>query len=424
MSESSSPTPPPETPEPEPIEDAEVTVGPVNVAFTPLEPEDIVPSEPSPPSPPAEEPANAEAAAASPPPLQTAADSNNIVLGCLRDILVVLLSMLLAAAFVFAILFAINGTLMLNDREKTTQLALEQARMKNDLADARAQINTQKNAIATLDARVTEMEKRFTEMASAQDALTGRIDALQARTDEIEQAAEADREKLSQLQSQQQGMAEDVAALDDRIGQLEDEVQGIQTDLADFQKVKERFNRFVDGLTRLIADVAVEKTGPQPVETPASASPSPATPEATTPITPTLTITPTAITPPAETPTPSPTPLSETLKFFPPAVPLPTPAFDRGVVYGLVWNDADGDGEPDAGEEPIRGAVVTLKTARGRALLNMVTGADGRFAFVNVPPGAYQVELIPTADMTPTIHPARQIQVQGGDSVEVNFGIQ
>ena len=424
MSDEPMPTPSSESPEPQPVDETEVTVGPVNVAFTPLEPEDIVDAA----SPSRGEEAAAESGPAptaneppSPPPLQTAPSGDNALLGCLRDILVVLVSMLLAVVFVFALLLAINGTLRLNEQEKTTQLALEQAQMKRRLATMEAKIGEQAGALNGMHERLDGLQQGLEETAAEQQALAGRVDALNARADEIEQAAETVRQDVVTLQSAQQATAQELTSLDARVGQLEDEVQGIQTDLADFKKVAERFNRFVEGLTRLIAEVAVEGIPSQPAVT----TPQPEiTQEVTATITSTLTITPTATMPPAETPTPSPPPLSPTLKLFPPAFPLPTPAFDRGIIFGLVWNDANGNGQPDPGEEPVSGAVVALKTTRGRSLLNMVTGADGRFAFINVPPDAYLVVLRPTDAQTPTTDVEQTVQVQGGESIEVNFGIR
>ncbi|HID34684.1 MAG TPA: hypothetical protein EYP25_08980 [Anaerolineae bacterium] len=383
--------------------DADVIVGPVNAAFNPLAPEDIMPAEPpSEETPPQEAQPGDEGA--SPPPLQPAPRAQSILWGCLRDILLVLAAVILASAFIFAILYSINGTLLLNDREKTTQLTLEQVRLEEQIADLQAKLSAQEGAIRAVD---------------------DRLNALQAQSDAIEQAAEVARQRVGELEAAQQRVEEDVVALDERMAGLEGEVQGIQEDIADFERVAERFTPFVEGLTRLIAEVVGE--GPQSqVET----TPEPTTPvpETTSTITSTLSLTQTVTITLTATITPTlsvtPTPESRALRLFPPTAPLPAPAFDRGVIYGLVWRDADANGQPDAGEKPIAGAFVTLKSASGRQLLHMVTGVDGRYTFINVPPNAYQVVLHPTPDQSPTTEMEFMVRVEGGDRIEVNFGIR
>jgi uncharacterized surface anchored protein len=57
-------------------------------------------------------------------------------------------------------------------------------------------------------------------------------------------------------------------------------------------------------------------------------------------------------------------------------------------VSGSVFADLDGDGLPD---QPIEGVVVTLFDDLGVIVEQTTTGADGSYAFFNVPPGTYEI---------------------------------
>jgi hypothetical protein len=140
-------------------------------------------------------------------------------------------------------------------------------------------------------------------------------------------------------------------------------------------------------------------------------------------------ITPTAETSePESTPAPSATPTapagqSSALELFPPRYALPTPEPGAGVIYGLVWQDANANGQPDAGEVSIPGVPVLLKDADGRALLNMVTGVDGRYVFINIPPGKYQLLARPPENRGYALPPVQTVTVAPDQSVEINFGL-
>ena len=87
-----------------------------------------------------------------------------------------------------------------------------------------------------------------------------------------------------------------------------------------------------------------------------------------------------------------------------------TDAEDFGVqvptsVGDFVWNDLDGDGIQDAGEPGIAGVAVRLvgQDGMGNAIdLSTTTGGDGRYLFVDVPPGEYTVMMTAPAGYLPT----------------------
>jgi len=416
MTDTPSETPPEALPEaPTPADDAEILVGDVNTSFPPLKPEDIAPvvSEPgedATPTPVADE----DNASSPPPPLQAAPDSSNQnLLGCLRDILLVLISVILGAAFALTILLGLNGTLFLNDRDKTTYLEVNFKTMQDRQGEMEKRLNGQKDAIATteaqvqaLDGTVQALDGRTQTLEETQKQQTSDIKALQARSDEIELTADATRQEVAALQNRQDDLADQMSGLDDQIG-------AIQDDIADFEKTAARFDKFVTGLVALIAEVTPEEMGP-------SAAVTATTPAASQPVTATATITPTITAPPTATITPEEAPA---LDIFPPVRPLPTPAAGRSIVFGVVWLDANENGQPDADETVQPGVRITLQDADGAPLLSMITGMDGRFAFINMPPGEYRLQATPPSSSSLQAPDAQAVIAVADERIEVNFGL-
>jgi uncharacterized repeat protein (TIGR01451 family) len=65
-----------------------------------------------------------------------------------------------------------------------------------------------------------------------------------------------------------------------------------------------------------------------------------------------------------------------------------------------VWYDTDKDGAQDIGESGVAGVVAHLYDAAGRLVAATRTGAQGDYRFINLPPGDYAVQFLPTAAYT------------------------
>ncbi len=406
------PTDPP-TESPASPEDAEILVGQVDATFEPLRPEEIAPAS-------SETDADkSEAALAddAPPPLETApaSSADQHLLGCLRDILLVLISVALGAALALILLLGLNGTLFLNDREKTAALEVSLTLLKDKQAEMKTQIDAHQNAIATIEdqeketnARLQMMDEQRKELSERMQTLENEqgeqldeITALWARSDEVEQATEAIRQSVADVSTRVDAIQTDVAGLDDAVSSM-------QSDIEDVKKTAERFDRFVQGLLTLIADVVPEdvRSGQAMTETASAPVSSPEPPAESAPSTPE---------PQAERQSPQ--------ELFPPRRPIPTPARGSGVIFGLVWEDANGNGQPDADEAALPGARALLMDVRGIPLLSMTTGVDGRFAFIDMPPGEYQVQVAPPAGQDMITPYPQTIAVTPDASIEVNFGL-
>jgi len=411
MTDSPSETPPGA---PQRVNDAEVLVGHVNTSFDPLEPEAAASTTPT-ASAVSKHPLAADAVQQdenSPPLDVTPASSSQKLLGCLRDVLLVLISIILATAFTLSILLALNSTLFLNDREKTTYLEVALSALQSKQKALEKQAAQQGSALTNSEAQLQTLDQQVQALAAEQQMQANDLATLQARSNDLEQTVRTAGENIAAVQSQQE-------ALEDNLVGLDEQLTTIQDNIAEFEETAARFDKFVQGMIALIADIAPEEVAPPQTAGPATpAAPSPSDSPVTTPAASealTLTITP-AITE---------TSIAEqsTLERFPPTRPLPTPAHDRSVIYGLIWLDANENGVADAEETTLPGIRVLLQDNAGNALLNMITGVDGRFAFINMPAGAYQLQIILPKNSDLIAHKAKTVSVAVNESLEVNLGL-
>ena len=157
------------------------------------------------------------------------------------------------------------------------------------------------------------------------------------------------------------------------------------------------------------APTAAPTASPAPTPTPA------ATPSPTAAPTPAPTATPVSTGTPAPTASASPDPT-------PAGTPTPSPA-GTPAITGNAYQDADRDGVRDAGELPIAGQTIELRSATGSLIATRLTDVAGGYAFLGLSAGTYQVRVaddawralrldwVPTT--TATLNPRFTAQVQG-----------
>ena len=385
-------------------------VGPMNATFEPLTSEMTVSGESNGPNESADATVNDKAPEApatpnvdGPPPLQPpSTSSEQRLLGCLHDVLLILISILLGAAFALILLLGLNGTLFLNEREKTSALETEINVMKTQQETSQRQQEAQGAAIATVQSqlqefngRLQELDQRVQNLEGGQKTLNDDLADMQSQSKELEQAIETTQQEVITLQEGQKSMEERISDMEGQIDNMSDEIIAVK-------ETARRFDRFVKGLIALVSEVAPEELRPRDNKiTPGPESKAEKTPA-----------------PPQHKEAPS------TLDLFPPRQPLPTPGEDSSVVYGLVWLDVNENGVPEVGESAAPGIRILLKDSRGNVLLSMITDMAGRFAFINVPPGDYLVEAVPPEQYSPTTPDSCSLTLHPGGSMEVNFGLQ
>ena len=71
--------------------------------------------------------------------------------------------------------------------------------------------------------------------------------------------------------------------------------------------------------------------------------------------------------------------------------PITTPPVDTASVAGVVFNDANNNGKQDGSEAGLPNVEVDLTTTVGNGFYTMMTGADGKFTFTQLPAGSYNL---------------------------------
>lgn len=117
---------------------------------------------------------------------------------------------------------------------------------------------------------------------------------------------------------------------------------------------------------------------------------------------------------------------------------LLTHAQSISTVSGTMWNDANRNGQVDAGETPFSGHTVWLFDSNGNYIAQSTTDANGAYSFSNIVDGTYTVRLVSSDWWTlqqnyvfttiPYSLDAGETQVQpvtvAGADVTANFGLR
>ncbi|WP_170265680.1 IPTL-CTERM sorting domain-containing protein [Thiohalocapsa marina] len=97
---------------------------------------------------------------------------------------------------------------------------------------------------------------------------------------------------------------------------------------------------------------------------------------------------------------------------------------DLASIAGNVWNDADADQAVNGAEAGMIGVQVILRDGDGAIVATEYTDALGNYAFPNIPPGSYQVDLVPpTGYLVTTGNDPAPVTVAAGSTGEANFGL-
>ncbi len=380
-------------------------------------PATVAPSLPSaaetPPSPapvptPALVPTPPIAAPVAPAPPSTRRGST--ALGCLRDVLLVIVSALLGATLALSLLYYANGAIDMGRHEKVLALtsSIDTLQRQND--DLATQID--QNVVAA-----DQLRTGLTNLSAAFDLKSGQLDALQGRAADLQNEAQQMQEQITQTEGRLGALDDSLATVAQENTAIRAEVDAVHAQMADLKQSAGRFQTFVTGLQQLVAAIAA----------PGLTAASPITPSATVTLTapitntaPLTTTIPAGVAPPGdETPLSGPFVTgSPTLDLFPPLQPIPLPAPGQSHLYGLVWVDGNGDGVPNAGEQASPGMQVTLRNSRGVQIRAIDTGADGRYLFADIDPGSYTIALMGQgAEATTQV----AVAVATDEAVEVNI---
>jgi chaperonin cofactor prefoldin len=294
------------------------------------------------------------------------------------------LGILLGAGLALAVLFALNGTLDFGHHERLIYL-------NSWVTDLDRRVETAQDRIETQDAALKATQTELETLRGRLDEGMTRLETLNAGLSDLTDQAEALARDVEETTARLAALAATTERVTQENAAIRSQFEDINNRLAALNESAARFRDFLRGLQTLLNDlVAVPpatSATDQAVGTVMTAAPE----EAITG--------------------------SPALTLFPPLTPIPPPAAGQSHIFGLVWRDANGNGLPEKGEAVVVGAVVVLAQAEGGRLAATLTGADGRYRFTDLVPGAYVVSL--PEETTPPVS-----LVAGADeAVEVNIGL-
>lgn len=98
---------------------------------------------------------------------------------------------------------------------------------------------------------------------------------------------------------------------------------------------------------------------------------------------------------------------------------MPVAAADNGVISGSVYNDVNGNGQPEIGEPNVAGATVYLQRQSDAAPTVVVTDPAGYFVATNLPYGVYRIWAEDASLNLSTVQTIAIDEVNGASSVEL-----
>jgi uncharacterized repeat protein (TIGR01451 family) len=87
-----------------------------------------------------------------------------------------------------------------------------------------------------------------------------------------------------------------------------------------------------------------------------------------------------------------------------------------------VFNDLNGNGVQDGGENGLSGVTITLRNGEGTAIATTTTVGDGSYQFTNVSAGSYTVEETDPSGFVSTTPNTVSTTVAAGGAANANFG--
>jgi len=383
------------------------------------------------------------------------------LLGCLHDVLLILISALLGGALVLGVLLYLNGTLDMRGHDAILALNSYQETLSDSVATLNSQVNANEESLNVLEGNLSDtngqlgtVDEHVQALDSQVQDLDGQMQTLGIEVQALDAYAQALGEQVQDLDQRSQTtditvttVREEVVVLNQEVADLaarsdnnEAEIADINQQMAGVNLAAERFDTFTEGLRALAESLSQPDSDPAPPE-PEISNTEPVTVSITITTTETIAaaepITPTVSLPlvgnqvgnddgnsedeTADQPTTEGIP---NLTLFPPLEALPDLTGGQSHIFGLVWDDLNGSSRPEEGEIPIPSVNIILRDARGNVVATTTTDTAGRYLFANVEPGVYIVEETDPADVVTITSNLVTVTVPAGSMVETNFADQ
>lgn len=99
-------------------------------------------------------------------------------------------------------------------------------------------------------------------------------------------------------------------------------------------------------------------------------------------------------------------------------IAAPVSAADRGIISGSVYNDANGNAQPEIGEPNIPNAMVYLQR-QGEEPWSLIADNNGFFVITDLAYGEYRVWAVDASNHSSSVQIIRLDEVTGASSVEL-----
>ena len=103
--------------------------------------------------------------------------------------------------------------------------------------------------------------------------------------------------------------------------------------------------------------------------------------------------------------------------------PTPTPTPTGGRIYGVAFEDANGNGRQDGDEPGVPDITIRLETTTGQLVAETLTNPEGAYYFNSLTPQTYHLLIVVPDGWTATTSTEYYLN-PGNDAVERNFGLQ
>ena len=94
----------------------------------------------------------------------------------------------------------------------------------------------------------------------------------------------------------------------------------------------------------------------------------------------------------------------------------------QGAISGIAFNDSNGDGVQQAGENGIGGVVITLRDGSGVVIATTTTAGNGSYSFSGITPGTYSIVETDPTNYVSTSPNTVVLNVLANGSSNANFG--
>jgi hypothetical protein len=349
------------------------------------------------------------------------------------------LATLLGAVLSLLFLLLINGSLRWPSRDDMetlqggiTALQQSQAQLSGDLdtledglAAARSDLGTLNGGLATLNDNLASLGSSLdtvaADVSTQEEGLAGANASIQGLQEQV-QVLPGLQDDLTLAREQIDGLQAAATTMQDQLTTVTSNVDSLTERMGSVAASARRSDSFLEGMRSVLGQVYGE--GPRGTGVPtATVTATLAAVTTTATVTPTLPLTPTLAAPALPvTPTATITPTQVPTATAEPAATPAAPGAGRVSIRGVVFLDENRNGVRDEGEPGLPNVRLMVRASDQSQQSMARSDAEGRYEFLDLPPGRYVVSQVDSTGYGSTTPNAVTVIVRGNLPVETDFG--